>query len=93
MLSRVSTNRSTRHGGELRYGANNSDPVRVRQLKQLARTKGPVERRLLRMRQTRRGLFQGAAAGRGRRDSWEAKGGDEADTFEDGDESLALIQW
>lgn len=46
------------------------------------------------MRQSRRGLFQGAASGGGApRSGGETKGGEEADAFEDGDESLALIQW
>lgn len=69
-----------------------TDPVRRRQLGQLARAKGPVERRLMRMRQTRRGLFDGG--GRVEGGGGETKGG-EAGTglFQVGDESLALIQW
>lgn len=75
------------------------DSIRRRQLGQLARAKGPVERRLMRMRQNRRGLFNREAEEKGR---WETSGGeakeregrrDAADIFKNGDESLALIQW
>lgn len=66
------------------------DALRQRQLQQLARTKGPVERRLMRMRQTRRGLFRSAPS---RSVDKEESKGDYGSMFEDGDENLALIQW
>lgn len=81
-----------RHGNHLANSAGAADPVRRRQLGQLARAKGPVERRLMRMRQTRRGLFKGGGATEA--SGGEVKGGEtSAGSFEGGDESLALIQW
>ncbi|CAM9427412.1 unnamed protein product [Discosporangium mesarthrocarpum] len=75
-----------------------SDPVRRRQLAQLARTKGPIDRRLLRMRRQRQGLFlrkggYGRDGNRGLGDGkgWEGK--ENENDFQDEDESLALIQW
>eukprot|EP00903_Cladosiphon_okamuranus_P007182 g6974.t1 len=83
---------NSRHGNHLASSTGAVDPVRQRQLGQLARAKGPVERRLLRMRQTRRGLFKGAGAAEG--SGGESKRGEaSAGSFEEGDESLALIQW
>lgn len=78
-----------RHPTNFINSTGEADPVRRRQLGQLARAKGPVERRLMRMRQTRRGLFDGGVGGGG-----EGKGDEgNAAAFKEGDESLALIQW
>lgn len=83
---------ASRRGNHLTTSTGAVDPVRRRQLGQLARAKGPVERRLMRMRQTRRGLFRGGGAVEG--SGGESKGGEGgAGPFEGGDESLALIQW
>lgn len=83
------TTSTGRHPNNFANSAGDADPVRRRQLGQLARAKGPVERRLMKMRQSRRGLFDGGV-GRG----GETKGDDgNSAAFEEGDESLALIQW
>jgi nephrocystin-4 len=55
--------------------------VRKRQTAQVARSKGPVERRLMRMRNHRNGLY-GSSSHR-----------DESGAFEEDMESLALISW
>ncbi|CAM9877434.1 unnamed protein product, partial [Ectocarpus sp. 12 AP-2014] len=83
---------NSRHVHRLAGSPSAADPVRRRQLGQLARAKGPVERRLMRMRQTKRGLLCGGRQTDG--GVGEAKGDEHAvDSFEGGDESLALIQW
>ncbi|CAM9334375.1 unnamed protein product, partial [Phaeothamnion confervicola] len=68
------------------------DPnVRRRQLAQLARTRGPVERRLLKMRMRSHHLFAGGPGG----GPGGYGGGEEEDGWdaEEGAEALALIQW